>query len=255
MTLRHYSASLLVLGALALPRSVSAQWIVHDPANLAQAISTYGELVQQYQLLLQQTRRLPLDLARRYRVPTVPWPSHDTITDYAHPLLEALNHGDPAGAGYAQTVVPLEPIRAVLAHIPVDFRARVGTSVATIELADRLARTAVDQAGALRTHGATVLQTIQSMEDDAVSADDRFHTEAALLNKINGASVLALRIAEETSQSLQQVVEQLLVGNKRQRDAEASLMNAQLYRWQFGQTYAQDLVRDTAEDLDRWRQP
>ena len=255
MTIRQLSVSLLVLGALALPTSVSAQWIVHDPANLAEAITTYEELVQHYQLLLQQTRRLPLDLARRYRVPTVPWPSHDTITDYAHPLLEALNHGDPAGVGYAQAVVPLNPVRAVLAQIPMDFRARVGTSVATIELADRLARTAVNQAGAVRTHGAAVLQTIQSMEDDAVSADDRFHTEAALLNKINGASVLALRIAEETSQSLQQVVEQLLVGNKRQRDAEASLMNAQLYRWQFGQTYAQDLVRDTAEDLDRWRQP
>ena len=86
MTTRQRSLSLMLLGTLALPTAVSAQWVVSRPRHLAQAITTYGALVQQYQLLLQQTRRLPVDLARATGCP-VPWPSR-TVADYAHPLLE-----------------------------------------------------------------------------------------------------------------------------------------------------------------------
>ena len=237
------------------PRSANAQWIVHDPANLAQAVTTFQQLVQQYALALQQTRRLPVNLAARYRVPGLPWLSHGMAADYASPLLDALNRGDVGGAKYLQTVAALDPIRNVLAHVPADLQTRLGTAYATIELADRIARTAVHQAGVVRTNGATVLQTIQALEDDAVSGDDRFHSQAALLNKINGASVLGLRIAAETHQSLVGVVEQLVVSNKRQRDTEAKLMDAQLHQWRFGRAYGEDLVSRTAGALDGWRQP
>jgi hypothetical protein len=246
--------TLVVLVALC-PRPANAQWIVHDPANLAEAIATFEQLVQHYALVLQQTRRLPLNLAARYRVPALPWLTHGAVADYAGPLLEALNRGDAAGAKYLQTVAGLDPIRNVMAHVPADLQARLGTAYATIELADRVARTAVHQAGVVRTNGATVLQTIQALEDDAVSGDDRFHTQAALLNKINGASVLSLRIAAETHQSLLGVVEQLVVSNKRQRDSEAKVMDAQLYQWQYGRAYGDDLVSRTAAALDGWRQP
>ena len=251
--------SVLLGGLLTLaafwPRPAAAQWIVHDPTNLAQAITTFEQLVQHYALVLQQTRRLPLDLAARYRVPGLPWLSHGAVADYAGPLLDALNRGDAAGAKYLQTVADLDPIRGVIGLVPGDLRTRLGTAYATIELADRVARTAVHQAGVVRTNGPTVLKTIQALEDDAVSGDDRFHTQTALLNKINGASVVGLRVAAETHQSLLGVVEQLLVSNKRQRDTEAKLMDAQLHQWRFGRAYGDDLVSRTAEALDRWRQP
>lgn len=237
------------------PRSASAQWVVHDPANLAQAVTTFQQLVQQYALASQQAQRLPVNLPGRYRVPGLPWPSHGVAADYASPLLDALNRGDAGGAKYLQTVAALEPIRDVLAHVPHDLRVRLGTAYATIELADRIARTAVHHAGVVRSNGGTVLRTIQALEDDAVSADDRFHTQAALLNKINGASVLGLRIASETHQSLVGVVEQLVVSNKRQRDTEAKLMDAQLHQWRFGRAYGEDLASRTAAALDNWRQP
>jgi hypothetical protein len=206
-------------------------------------------------LLVQQARQLPVNLAARYRVPTLLWPSHNTVAAYAQPLLQALNHGDPTGAQYAQTVDPLNPVQAVLAQIPASLQARFGTGYATIELADRVARTAVHQAGAVRTQGVNVLRTIQFLEDDAVSGDPRFHSQVALLNKINGTGVLGLRIAEQTNQSVLTVVEQLLVANKRQRDAETKQMNAHLYQWQWGPAYGQDLFRLTAQGLDGWRQP
>jgi hypothetical protein len=255
MTLRHLPASVILLGALLLPTRASAQWVVYDPANWAEAVATVTQLVQQYQLLLQQTRQLPVNLAVRYRVPALLWPSHNTAADYAQPLLQALNQGDLTGNQYAQAVAPLNPVQAILAQIPASLHARLGTGYATIELADRIARTAVHQAGTLRTQGVNVLRTIQALEDDAVSVDARFHSQVALLNKINGTNVLGLRIAEQTSQSVLTVVEQLLVANKRQRDAETKQMNAQLYQWQWGPAYGQDLFRLTAQGLDGWRQP
>lgn len=236
------------------PTVASAQWIVHDPTHYAQSVTTYYQLVEHYRLALEQARRLPVDLARRYRVPTLPWTAHGIAT-LAQPVLDALNSGDPTGLLYARTVAPLDPLAAVLDRIPAALQPRVGTGYATIEMADQLARTAVHLAGTLRTHGTEVTRMIEAMEDDAVSGDDRFHTQVALLNKINAAAVLDLRIAEQTNQSVVSVLEQLLVGNKRQRDAEAKVMNAQLYQWQYGLAYGEDLTRHTATALDTWRQP
>lgn len=256
MMTRQLPALVALCATLALPASASAQWIVHDPTHYLQTVTTYRQIVEQYLLLLEQTRRLPVDLVARYRVPTLPWPLHAAAAaTFAQPILDALNRGDATGAQYAQTVAPLDPLDVALARIPAALQPRVGTGYATIELADQVARTAVHQAGALRTQGETVMRTIASMEEDALSGDDRYHTQAALLNKINTSSVLGLRIAEHTSQSVLHVVEQLLVSNKRQRDAEAKLMNAQLHQWRYGQGYGDGLVQHTAQTLDSWRQP
>ena len=50
-------------------------------------------------------------------------------------------------------------------------------------------------------------------------------------------------------------LEQLLIDNKRQRGAEAKLMNAHIHQWRYGQEYGNDLFRQTAQRLDQWRQP
>jgi len=56
-----------------------------------------------------------------------------------------------------------------------------------------------------------------------------------LLNKIDAASVLELRIGEMTNQFLMHSLEQLLLQNKRARDAEAELMDAQVFQWRLRQ--------------------
>jgi hypothetical protein len=93
------------------------------------------------------------------------------------------------------------------------------------------------------------------MEDDAVASSDDFHTQTALLNKINGATVLALRLNETASQLQVHILEQLLVQNKRDRDAEAEMMDAHLFQWRYGAAYGRDLFSRTAAALDSWRLP
>jgi hypothetical protein len=111
----------------------------------------------------------------------------------------------------------------------------------------------IDHSGTVRTSGNVLLQVLQSMESDAFSTLDSFHTQTALLNKINGAAILNLRVGEETNQFLSSAVEQLVVDNKRKRDTEARLMNATINQWRWGQAYGNDIFGRTASDIDNWR--
>ena len=112
----------------------------------------------------------------------------------------------------------------------------------------------INQVGAVRTNGSSVLSAIRAVENDTVDLTDSFQSQTAILNKINGTSVLGLRIAERSTQLQMHTLEQLLVDNQRRREAEAVLMNAAIYQWQYGLQYGQDLYRSTATNLDSWRQ-
>jgi hypothetical protein len=239
------------------PLPATAQFVVHDPTNYVQALARYQQMLQQYQFWLRQARRLPVDMASRYRVPEILWRIHDSAEafPYAGPILAGLNYGDATGAGYLQVVHRLEPVEAIFARLPTGFRRRLTDSYATIQMADSAATMGIHQAGIIRFNGRSILRAIDAMEQDLVAAPEDFHSQTALLNKINGANVLGLRIAERNSQFLLATLEQLLVENKRKRDAEARLMNAHIHQWRYGAEYAGDLFRNTAQTLDSWRQP
>jgi hypothetical protein len=48
-------------------------------------------------------------------------------------------------------------------------------------------------------------------------------------------------------------LEQMIVANTRQREAEALLLNATIHQWRYGQGYGDDLFRNTATNIDNWR--
>jgi hypothetical protein len=235
--------------------AASAQWVVYDPTNYAQALSTYTQVVEQYRFWVRQARRLPVDMANRYRVPETVWRTYDIDVPNLPALISGFNDGKGVAARYRASVDPLDAIDDVLPKAPAVLRARLGTRYGSIALADSMAQLGIQQAGAIRGNAASVLRAIQAMEDDAVSAADDYNSQTALLNKINGASVLGLRIAEQGTQFLGHALEQLLLDNLRKREAEAQLMNAHVYQWRFGERYGQDLFRKTAAKLDMWRQP
>jgi hypothetical protein len=91
------------------------------------------------------------------------------------------------------------------------------------------------------------------MEADAFTGDDRYQTQTALLNKINAANVLGLRLTAQNHEFLGDTLEQLIVDNKRKRDAEARLMNGTVNQWRYGQSYGTDLYSRTASDIASWR--
>jgi hypothetical protein len=254
---RHVRFGLLGLVAIALfSARVSAQFVVYDPTNYFQALTRYAQLLEQYRFWVAQARRLPVDLATRYRLVPVRWSTYaDARTyPYAEAILSALNIGDPNGGLYDLSVDRLDTLDDLVALVPAELRPRLRLLYGALQFDDSVAKAAINQVGVTRTNGPFALSTIQNMEDDAVASSDEFHTQVALLNKINGATVLALRLNETASELQLHILEQLLVQNKRTRDAEAEIMNARLFQWRYGAAYGSDLFSHTAADLDSWRQ-
>src|SRR5207253_9471143 len=98
-----------ILCATLVVKTVHAQWVVYDPTNYAEAVAAYEQLLQQYQFLLAQAHRLPVDMASRYRGYSTNWNRHDAAgLLYTQPLVSALNQGDTSGAGYRAVTDPLD---------------------------------------------------------------------------------------------------------------------------------------------------
>jgi len=256
--MKSFSARLvaLALALTLLPTQAHAQWVVFDPANFGQAVAQVANLVKTYQWIVDQAKRLPAAILAQYVTPEVQWRLHNLQTAYpwARPLLTALTSGDVTGQRYLQVVDPLQPLGVMLNRLPPSLRRRATDAYASIELADSVAQMGINQVGAVRTNGSSVLSAIRAVENDTVDLTDSFQSQTAILNKINGTSVLGLRIAERSTQLQMHTLEQLLVDNQRRREAEAVLMNAAIHQWQYGLQYGQGLYRSTATNLDNWRQ-
>jgi hypothetical protein len=244
-------ASLVVVAALSNP--ARAQFVVFDPSNYAEAIAQVVQLIKEYEFLIQQAQRLPVDMYARYHLYTPGWPSHDLQSVfYAGALLNALNNGDPGGASYRSTADRLDSLPDVAPRLPDALRDPLATQYANIELGDAVATMSIDQVGQMRETTNMLLQVIDHMEADAFSGNSSFQTQAAILNKINAATVLALRVNAQNHEVLGDTLEQLVVENKRRRDAETRVMNATINQWRYGQSYGQDMFSRTAADVDSW---
>jgi hypothetical protein len=69
---------------------------------------------------------------------------------------------------------------------------------------------AVDQTGSARTDGPPTLQAIKNVEHCIANPADAFHSQTALLEKINAAEAIGLRLEEPTNQFLMSSLEQQL---------------------------------------------
>jgi hypothetical protein len=246
-----------VLGCAATLRAQTLAVPVFDAATYSEAIIEAFDLLQQLANMYFQGTPLPVDMFARYYAFSPFWTFNSLFSAFpsASPVVSALNTGDPTGSGYRQVVDPLDVPTDVLARMPADLQRRFADNYATIQLADSVAAMGIDQTGIVRANGNSLLQVLQSMEADAFSPAGTYQTQTALLDKINSASVLDLKVAEETNQFLSDAVEQLVVDNKRKRDSEAKLMNAAINQWRYGAAYGQDLFSRTATNIDTWRLP
>jgi hypothetical protein len=58
---------------------------------------------------------------------------------------------------------------------------------------------------------------------------------------------------DHVNKALTSTLEQMIVANTRQREAEALLLNATIHQWRYGQSYGEDLFRNTAANINGWR--
>lgn len=253
--------------ALVSAAGVRAQIPVTDVANVIQARIT--AVVKEYQHLLQrdqhsQLRRMAQRLSmftdlRKYGMPDPPrWRIHDfenpALFHFSRGYNAALNYGDPAGAAYLAISHPVLPAGEAMSRLPGAARRLLSARVATLDAADAAIITATHQSGRTRLNGRRELSAIDGLERDVTNGTLEQST-TAVLDKISGAVLIGARQREARGQLLTGVVEQLLIENKRSRDADAAAMNMQLVTWRQRAAANEALVAGTGDALRTWRQP
>lgn len=238
-----------------------AQLVVIDVANLIQAILIaqraqrhYEELLAQYGTIRRMARRL--DGRDEYRVPAVPISRHDASRwQYGRPWIEGLNSGDPSGARYWATTLPLEPPDTGTAHLTAVAREALERQYATIEITDSVAFMGGHQAALVRGYHGELQDAVNALERDVLDSMDDEHNMTAILDTIAAGELLARRQDMATNQVLSHTLEQLLARSKRLRDTEAAAMNMQLVTWRDSSAANRALVAGASEALRTWRQP
>jgi hypothetical protein len=247
--------------------SAWAQIVVTDPATTAQnaVIAVLkNQIVDavriQHERLLSMARRLSAQTnLNKYAAPTPPsWQAYDdgNVLAYGDAYRAALSHGDPSGSAYTSVARTRQDPREILAELTPAARAVVERELATLDAADSTIIAATHETGVLRSNGSRELNAINALESDVIDPSND-QSATAVLDKISGAALIETRQKQARLQYLTAIVEQLLVDNKRARDAEAATLNMQLHRLGNSDTGENggSMLTGAANDLRTWRQP
>lgn len=221
-----------------------AQFTVFDPTNWAEAVnqlrqleqqyrqlvSTYNQITNQYNLMVRMAQRVPVDMFSRYSAILTPWRDSSATNTYGTTggWIGAINSGANASAGYLQAAEQLLSYGTALDNVPADQLDRLKKHYATVELTDGANIHSIEAVGSLRQNARQVEQAIARLEQDSLSADPNMNTEIAVLNKINAASIIALRNTQDSNKLLVTLAEQQAIEAKRQRDAEAAAISSRV---------------------------
>jgi type IV secretion system protein TrbJ len=275
MRRRWLVATVVAVVSLSLVHPVFAIFgfgdIVFDPSVFAQAVQQvvrleqqYIQLVETYQMIQKQyehlkwmAKRVPVDMAARYRAAMAPWQNSSATSTYGttDAWLTGINTGVDASAGYAAAVQRLGTYGEAFGNIPADQQARVRTEYGTVELTDGANIEAIETIGRLRANARAVEAAIQGLETDSLSGDPDMNTEIAVLNKINAANLIQIHSAQDTNKLLVALAEEQVIDAKRKRDAEARAINNDIRFRNEGKALLDAQVADASAAMRSWRMP
>lgn len=237
-----------------------AQFAVIDNANLAQAVLIFQrtqrhleELRAQYLTIMRMAQRL--GRMDPYRTPPFALARHNAGRwAFASPWIAGLNSGDPAGAGYFATAIPLlRPDSA--SRLTGAARRAFERQYANVEIADSVAMMGGHQVGATRGHHDDLERAVQALEQDVLNPTSSFHEMTTILDKIAAGELLGRRQDTATNQLLSHALEQMLARSKRMRDTEAASLNMQMVTWRDSDAVNRAFRAGAGDALRTWRQP
>ena len=257
--IRRTLAVIVILAACASP--AKAQWVVIDPANLAQAILIaerawrhYDELQRQYRTILRMGEGL--GSMEQYRTPPIALTRHDAGRwEYGRPWIQGLNSGDATGDAYRATTLPVLRPTVMPSRLPPSARRALERQYATIEITDSVASMGGHQVALARGYHGRLQDAVQALEGDVLNGLLRYHEMTAILDKIAAGELLGRRQDMLSNQLLSHALEQLLARSKRLRDTEAATINMQLVTWRDARGANEAFVAGSGDALRTWRQP
>jgi hypothetical protein len=195
--IRRTLAAIVILAVCASP--AHAQWVVIDPANLAQAILIaerawrhYDELQRQYRTILRMGEGL--GSLEQYRTPPIALTRHDAGRwEYGRPWIQALNSGDATGEAYRATTLPVLRPTVMPSQLPPSARRTLERQYATIEITDSVASMGGHQVALARGYHGRLQDAVQALEGDVLNGLLRYHEMTAILDKIAAGELLGRR--------------------------------------------------------------
>ena len=250
---------LLAMGLVAAP--ASAQLVVIDPGNLAQVVliaqrtqKLYQQLQAEYQTVLRMSQGLT-DLDQ-YRIPPMTISGLDPARwQFGRPWIQGLESGDPTGADYLASALPLQRPGASLKQLSPEAQQTFERHYASVEIADSVAMLGGHQVALVRNYADRLQTAVQSLQSDVLNQSPSYHELTEDLDKIAVGELLGRREDMASNQLLSHALEQLLAQNKSERDTEASAINMQLVTWRDSQAANDAFVEGTGNALATWRQP
>ena len=262
---------LIALASIALvlaeARPAGAQWTVYDPSNVAR--NSVTAILKQYLVNTQRDQRQQIErMARRlsrltdlrkYSLPEAPeWRIHDfwdeSISPIARDYHAALNYGDRTGRAILAVSHEVQRANDLVGRLPPSAARAISARLATLDVAGAALIASTHDAGLTRFNGRRELAAIEALEGHVIDPSAE-QSATAVLEKINGAGLIAVRQRQARVQLLASLVEELLVSTKRTRDADAAAMNMQLTTWRDGQAANEAFVAGSGDALRTWRQP
>lgn len=260
---RYVTGLLVVIGICAAGQLTSA-WglVVTDAATTARNAITAAlhshildTVAAEYDRLQRMAARLSTQTDLR-KYATLNAPSRRSPLADADGLVRALEYGDPTGAAYARAARPRQSLAAA-GNLNPAGRDVLERELATLDIADSALIAGVHQTGSFRAGSDRERQTLDELETDVLNPSAN-HGTAAVLDTISAAALIEARQKQARVRLLTSIAEQLLVDDKRVRDADAATLNMQLNRLKAqgdSEEGGDALLAVAADDLRTWRQP
>lgn len=248
--------SLALLSALVpMAHAQFGSGIVYDPTQSAHAIQqieqnsqslmkaeqiytttyrTMNQVIAAYNLA-HQMAQMPQNLEARYKADWSQWTSlQSTSNTYGNTsaLVNALNLGSLSNAqqGYNSAYVQAQSYPSGgYSSLDARTQATVANQYATSELAQTTTTNTLATLGTIRSDSQAFAQKLANLESDTFSTDPAQQSTNALLGKINSATLLQIHSQQDTNQLLSASIQQQLLAQKQQIDAQNRAINNAIY--------------------------
>jgi hypothetical protein len=128
-------------------------------------------------------------------------------------------------------------------------QATVANQYATSELAQTTTTNTLATLGTIRTDEQQFASKLTNLDSDTFSTDPTQQTQNALLGKINSATLLQIHSQQDTNQLLMASIQQQLIAQKQQIDAQNRALNNSVYFQQNFPTTMQNVNNGVSDSM------
>jgi hypothetical protein len=219
--------------------------IVFDPTQSAHAIQQIEQASQMYTTAVATRNQIVTMYNLAYQM------SQNTYGNTAA-LVNALNYGALTNAqqGYSSAYVQAQSYPSGnYSSLDSRTQATVANQYATSELAQTTITNTLSTLGTIRSDEQAFATQLTNLDADTFSTDSSQQTQAVLLGKINSATLLQIHSQQDTNQLLLASIQQQLVAQKQQIDAQNRALNNAIYFQQNFPTTMQNLTTGVSDSM------